>query len=139
MIELAKKIATEKHRGQFRRDGKTPYVSHPAAVAERLGNEAAEVVMAAWLHDVLEDTDTTVEELRDRGIPGVVLDAVVTLTKDESDYESYLRRVRRNEIACKVKVADMLHNLSDNPTKKQILKYSHGLIALLCDQDPEGK
>lgn len=62
---------------------------------------------------------------------------VSLLTKDQSglSYEEYLARVRANPIACRVKVADMLHNLSDSPTQKQILKYARGLLILLEGQE----
>lgn len=91
----------------------------------------------AWLHDVVEDTTETIESLRAAGIPEAVLEAVSVLTKDDSglSYEEYLALVRANPIACKVKVADMLHNLSDSPTQAQILKYARGLLLLL---EPRG-
>lgn len=131
LVLLAASLATRAHAGQYRRDGVTPYITHPEGVASRVREEAAEVVATAWLHDVLEDTSETPESLRAAGMPTVVIDAVAVLTKDGGDYEAYLARVRANPIATKVKVADMLHNLSDGPTQKQILKYARGLLALL--------
>lgn len=81
---------------------------------------------------MLEDTCLTATTLLDSGIPKQVVDAVVRLTKTSGhSYDFYLEGVRENEIARKVKVADMLHNLSDSPTKNQILKYARGLLALL--------
>lgn len=136
LIRLAADLATQAHRGQFRRDGVTPYITHPAAVARLVEKESPEVIATAWLHDVVEDTSETPETLRGAGIPEAVVDAVILLTKDQSglSYEEYLARVRANPIACRVKVADMLHNLSDSPTQKQILKYARGLLILLGDQ-----
>lgn len=132
-IQLAADIARVAHEGQFRRDGKTPYVWHPQAVARRLEMEDHETIAAAWLHDVLEDSDKFgPDDLIKAGIPRRVVDAVVCLTKRKGEsYESYLTAVRADPIARKVKVADMLHNLSDSPTEKQILKYARGLLALL--------
>jgi (p)ppGpp synthase/HD superfamily hydrolase len=132
VIELAEQIAREAHAGQFRRDGVTPYIEHPKAVANRLSHDSEEVISTAWLHDVLEDTRETAESLRDWGMPEVVVEAVVAMTKrDGETYHEYLERVKRNSIARKVKVADMLHNLSDNPTGSQVSKYSRGLLRLL--------
>jgi (p)ppGpp synthase/HD superfamily hydrolase len=134
LIELAKSIATKAHEGQTRRDGKTPYIEHPKAVVLRLLHENEKVIAAAWLHDVLEDCDVTVFDLRRAGIPWQVTDAVEFLTKrDDQDYEDYLHWISLNDIAHKVKIADMLANLSDAPTKKQIKKYAKGLLFLLGD------
>jgi len=132
---LAARLAHEAHAGQFRRDQTTPYVRHPEAVAQRVrGDITAEAV--AWLHDVLEDTATSAEDLRAAGIPEEVITRVQLLTKSESmSYETYLASIKSDPIACKVKVADMLANLSDHPSKKQILKYSRGLLLLLSDTE----
>lgn len=131
-VLLAEQIATRAHANQFRRDGVTPYITHPEAVVKKLAAESDDVKAAAWLHDVLEDTCLTATTLLDSGIPKQVVDAVVRLTKTSGhSYNFYLEGVRENEIARKVKVADMLHNLSDAPTRNQILKYARGLLALL--------
>ncbi|MFO1446665.1 MAG: hypothetical protein U1F61_00700 [Opitutaceae bacterium] len=130
-VGLAAQTAAEAHAGQFRRDGVTPYLKHPEAVVARVrGDASAEAV--AWLHDVLEDTPLTVEDLRRRGIPDEVVGAVSLLTKGEGcDYGAYLARVRDHPLARKVKIADMLANLSDHPTERQIVKYAQGLLVLM--------
>ena len=129
---LAEQIARRAHANQFRRDGVTPYIAHIEAVVKRLAGENDDVIAAAWLHDVIEDTCLIPETLRQAGIPDRVVNAVIRLTKTGArSYDFYLEGVKENEIARKVKVADMLHNLSDEPTKKQILKYAQGLVALL--------
>lgn len=131
LVQKAKKIAREAHAGQFRRDGVTPYITHPEAVAKKLTKEHEYVIAAAWLHDVLEDTQLTAAHLYSKGIPNGVVDAVSCLTKGaEMSYEDYLFQVRYNRIALKVKIADILHNLSDYPTEKQIIKYAKGLLFL---------
>lgn len=131
LIELASRLATEAHAGQHRRDGVTPYIEHPAAVASR-APKSPESQATAWLHDVLEDTELIRDDLLDRGIPESVVVAVEALTKQEGlSYEENLRRVAANEIARGVKMADMLSNLADNPTKNQIRKYARGLLLLL--------
>lgn len=90
------------------------------------------MIAAAWLHDILEDTGATSESLFNAGIPHEVIDALLVLTKSKGEsYEEYLDMVSMNGIARQVKVADMLHNLSDKPTKRQIIKYSKGLLLLL--------
>jgi len=129
--ELAEQIARKAHAGQFRRDGSTPYITHPAAVVEKLRAEDDETTATAWLHDVLEDTSETAETLHAAGVPERVIRAVLVLTKRGEPYAAYLDGVKRNPIACKVKVADMLHNLSDSSTERQIVKYARGLLALL--------
>jgi (p)ppGpp synthase/HD superfamily hydrolase len=129
-VAVAARIATEAHAGQMRRDGVTPYVKHPESVAARVaGDFRAEAV--AWLHDVLEDTTWTASDLQREGVPSDVVDAVVLLTKTEGgDYGAYLHRVRANPLACRVKIADMLANLADRPTDRQIAKYAQGLLLL---------
>ena len=94
------------------------------------GDPIAEAV--AWLHDVLEDTTMTVETLREHQMPAEVIAGVITLTKNgEIGYEEYLLRVKADPVARKVKVADMLANLSDHPTERQIVKYAKGLLVLV--------
>lgn len=133
LILTATHIASCAHRGQVRRDGYTPYIMHPSDVAKRLARESEEVIATAWLHDVLEDTKETPKTLRAAGIPDTVVHAVEVLTKNKGvSYEEYLNGVRQNWIARKVKVADMLSNLSDSPTQKQIVKYAKGLL-VLCE------
>lgn len=128
---IAEKIARQAHHGQFRRDGVRPYIVHPEAVASRVETDHQKAV--AWLHDVLEDTATTAEDLRAAAIPENIIEAVQLLTKSPNiPYADYLAKVRANELAKAVKVADMLSNLADTPTEKQILKYAKGLQILLA-------
>ncbi len=132
-VYLCRSIATAAHAGQFRRDGATPYVNHPEAVVERvIGDAEAESV--AWLHDTIEDTVETANSLREQGVAESVIEAVATMThrKGES-YQNYLERVARNPLARKVKIADMLANLADSPSERQIRKYAKGLLFLLGD------
>ena len=131
MVEQARLIATEAHAGQFRRDGVTPYIEHPAAVASR-APQTPESLAVAWLHDVLEDTDVSRDDLRRRGIPEPVVAAVEALTKQRDlSYAENLDRVAANDLARGVKIADMLSNLADTPTVRQIEKYARGLLRLL--------
>lgn len=132
MLQEVIQFAYRAHNGQTRRDCFTPYISHPRNVTEKLRGESDEVIMTAWLHDVLEDTEETPDSMRAAGIPESVIGAVQILTKvPGEDYSVYLARVKAHPIARKVKIADMLSNLSDSPTNKQILKYAYGLILLV--------
>lgn len=129
-VALARQIATKAHEGQFRRCGVVPYIEHPQAVVSRVGDDhKAQAV--AWLHDVVEDSHYTAESLLEAGIPADLVEAVVVLTKTPGlSYDTYLERVASSHLATKVKIADMLSNLADSPTDKQIRKYAKGLLRL---------
>ena len=130
LIKLAEQIATKAHAGQFRRGGIVPYIEHPKTVVGRIGDDP-EAQIVAWLHDVIEDSEHTAETLQESGIPAHLVSDVDLLTKtSETVYEDYLERVAASPIATKVKIADMLSNLADNPTKQQIRKYAKGLLRL---------
>tara|TARA_R110000868_G_scaffold405647_1_gene685255 strand:+ start:309 stop:734 length:426 start_codon:yes stop_codon:yes gene_type:complete len=129
-VEMAAEIAGIAHNGQFRSDGVTPYINHPIDVARRLVGSDSAVIATALLHDVVEDTDWTIGDLMDAGFSLRVIQAVATLTKTDDDYDLYLDRVKANPIAKAVKIADMIANLQDAPTEKQIHKYTKGLLFL---------
>ncbi|MEN3942035.1 hypothetical protein WJU23_12125 [Prosthecobacter sp. SYSU 5D2] len=108
-----------------------PYIEHPRAVVGRVGDDKdAQVV--AWLHDVLEDSGLTAESLVEAGIPAHLVKVVVLMTKTEgTDYEAYLEGIAGSALARKVKIADMLSNLADGPSEKQMRKYAKGLLRLV--------
>lgn len=128
----AYRLAATAHAGQFRRDGDTPYFSHPLAVANALfPKHGYEIAAMGLLHDVLEDTDVTPEAMEAAGIPVEIVRVVCILTKWEGEpYSLYLDRIKADRAARIVKWADILHNLSDSPTPKQVKKYASALIAL---------
>lgn len=140
-VELAKKIASMAHEGQFRRDGEEPYIVHPARVAKRVAKEfdnhiedSEFFVAVAWLHDSIEDSDGKVHAnwLLHKGVDPAIVDGVVAITKvDGEEYEKYLARVKANKYARTVKIQDMLDNLSSSPSQRQIVKYAKGLQFLL--------
>lgn len=108
LLRLAEQYATEKHMGQVDRAG-VPYVEHPRAVAGMLDGETERIV--AWLHDTVEDTDATIDEIR-RLFGDEVAVAVDHLTHRKGEpYMNYIRRVKENELARKVKLADLEHNM----------------------------
>ncbi len=104
----ALKLCFEAHKEQLDESG-MPYVFHPFHVAEEMNDE--ETTIVALLHDVIEDTDYTLDDLRNMGFSNKVVEAVEVMTHlPEVSYEDYLRNIRRNPIAKKVKLADVRHN-----------------------------
>jgi (p)ppGpp synthase/HD superfamily hydrolase len=132
IVAQARNLAHQAHSGQYRRDGITPYIVHPEAVAARIVDDPTAQAVA-WLHDTLEDTDLTENALRAAGLGDDVVSTVRLLTRDPSQpYEDYLAAIKAHPIAKKVKIADMLANLSDHPSDKQIVKYAKGLLFLMA-------
>ena len=110
LFERAHSFANQKHAGQLRKDGK-PYITHPEAVAATFDYSPEKVV--AVLHDVLEDTDATEEELRSLGVTEDMLVALRLLKHQPGiPYMDYVKAVVENPIAKAVKLADLRHNLS---------------------------
>ena len=124
-------IAMDAHIGQFRRDGVTPYTEHLRSVVMKVDGDV-DARSVAWLHDILEDTNETVESLSEHGVEEHIVEAIELLTKKTGEsYQDYLSKIKENPLAKKVKIADMLSNLEDDPTKKQVIKYCNGLIFLM--------
>lgn len=109
-LQKAIEIATHAHAGQFQKhSAEEPYITHPLAVMQMVGSMDARIV--ATLHDVIEDTDVTVDDLRDAGFSERVIHAVEILTRraDESYADSILRCIS-DSLALEVKLADQEHN-----------------------------
>jgi (p)ppGpp synthase/HD superfamily hydrolase len=113
-LELAIELACRAHRGQrYPAPEPEPYIQHALRVMLAVCGFRAQA--AAVLHDVLEDTAVTVEELREAGLPSDVVDAVLALThRPAQSYEQYIEQVARNRIARQVKLADLADNLANN-------------------------
>lgn len=108
-IEDAIKLAVDAHSGVTQRDG-SPYILHPLAVMLRLHSDYER--MTAVLHDVVEDTDITLDDLHREGYPPVVVEAVDALTRRENEtYEAFIERIKPNALAVRVKLADLEHNM----------------------------
>ena len=107
MTNKAMQIAYTAHHGQTDYNG-IPYIFHPIHLAEQMEDEIS--CCAALLHDVVEDTDITMEDLA-REFPAEVIEAIKLLThKKGVDYFDYVRAIKENPIARKVKLADLNHN-----------------------------
>ena len=112
MQELASaiKIACNGHDGQFDKGG-MPYILHPMKVMHYTKSTDVKVLAAAVLHDVIEDTSYTYQDLREAGISEEVIEAVRALTKQPGQtFEEYKHAVLSNKIARTVKKADLRHN-----------------------------
>ena len=115
-LQRAIEIAVEAHKGQPDKAGQ-PYILHPIRVMLSVNTENER--MAAVLHDVVEDTSWTLEELRSEGFPTPVIEAVEALTKRNGETRvEAARRARQNPIARVVKQADV----SDNMDLSRILE-----------------
>lgn len=107
-LERAIAIAAEAHAGQVDKGG-APYILHPLRVMLRLDD--LEARMAGVLHDVLEDTEVTLERLRSEGFPEAVLSAIQSVTKVPGEtYEAFVARAAEDPIGRRVKLADLADN-----------------------------
>lgn len=135
LTKKALKLCFEAHKQQVDKAG-MPYVFHPFHLAEQMDDEISTV--CALLHDVIEDTDFTLELMSEIGFPKEVTDVLELLTHDEAvPYMDYVKRIKENPIARKVKIADLLHNSDisrlDSPDEdaiKRTEKYREALCIL---------
>ncbi len=136
LTKKAMKLSYEAHHGSYDKGG-VPYVFHPFHVAEQMDEEYA--ICVALLHDVVEDTEYTISDIEAQGFPKEVVEAVAIITKEENqDYMEYIKIVKTNSLATKVKLADLEHNsdngrlvASDQTTKKRLEKYKKAKEYLL--------
>lgn len=112
LTKLAMKVCFEAHKEQVDKGG-MPYVFHPFHLAEQM--ETEEEICTALLHDVVEDTEYTIEDIKAWGFPEDVTNALRLLTHDsEVPYMDYVKEIKQNPIAKKVKLADLRHNSDTN-------------------------
>ncbi len=132
-------VAYNAHQGQLDRAG-LPYILHPLHVAEQMKDEDTCVV--ALLHDVIEDTDLTLENLREYGFTEAQIEGVRVMTREEDeDYFEYIRSVKTNPLALAVKLEDLKHN-SDvtriiemtERDLQRLEKYKKAMEILLSDE-----
>jgi (p)ppGpp synthase/HD superfamily hydrolase len=108
-LERAISIAAEGHAGQTDKSG-APYILHPLRVMMRVEGDDARI--AAVLHDLVEDTHWTFDDLRTEGFDEAVVAALDALTRREGElYMDFCRRAATNELARQVKLADIDDNL----------------------------
>lgn len=115
-LEKAIEFIKQKHAGQKRKQG-TPYYTHPLAVANLLKEKgfSIEYQIAGLFHDLLEDTDATLQEIIELSNEKVA-EAVRLVTKTDGYVMSeYIKNIKENEMAKMVKLADRIHNLSESP------------------------
>jgi (p)ppGpp synthase/HD superfamily hydrolase len=108
-LEQAIALAVQAHTGQQDKAGR-PYILHPLRVMLAQTTDAE--MIAAVLHDVVEDTPVTLEDLQAAGFSAEVLAAVESVThREDETYEAYLERCRANPIGLRVKLADLHDNM----------------------------
>ena len=128
-------LCFEAHKNQVDKSG-LPYVFHPFHVAEQMTDEATTIV--ALLHDVVEDTDYTLEDLAAEGFGKDILEAVALMThEDDVPYLDYVAKLKDNPIARAVKLADLAHNSDlsrigevDEETRERLEKYKKAMELL---------
>ena len=108
LLEKALAIATKAHAEQTDKAGMA-YIFHPIRVSCRCFTDEEKIV--ALLHDIIEDTDVTADYLLSEGFPRNIVDAILSVTRNEDEsYGDFIRRCRLNHIGRQVK----LHDLEDN-------------------------
>lgn len=140
MTKKALKLCFDAHKEQVDKSG-LPYVFHPFHLAEQM--ETEETTIVALLHDLVEDTAYTIEDLINMGFDNRVTDAIALMTHDEDvAYMDYVSAIRENPIAKAVKLADLKHNSDlsrlDVVDKKALERREKYLkaMALLTDDTP---
>ena len=115
-LEKAISIAAQAHEGQRDKAG-APYILHPLRVMMKMATEAEQIT--AVLHDVVEDTDWTMEQLQQEGYNREILDALDCLARrDGEEYGDFIKRVKQNPLSVKVKIADLEDNLNVSRLKE---------------------
>lgn len=139
-VEKAALVALIAHRGQKDLDGR-PVILHPFSVATNGATDDECIV--GFLHDIVEDTDYTLEDLRAVGFSETVLEAVQLLTHEDGiSYEDYLKRIKEsgNELALHVKITDVCRNLARSQRsgiERLEQKYWSAYLYLLSDEERE--
>lgn len=107
-LEKAIAIASNAHAGQVDKGGK-PYILHPVRVM--MAQQSIDAMIVGVLHDVVEDTTISLEELTKLGFSNEVVEAINCLTKKGKNYDMYLQKVKQNSLAREVKLADLADNM----------------------------
>lgn len=135
LTKKALKLCFEAHKDQVDKSG-MPYVFHPFHLAEQMEDEKSTIV--ALLHDIVEDTNYTFDDLKKVGFDNEIIDALMLLTHDDViPYMTYVAAIKKNPIARAVKLADLQHNSDlsrldsvDEKALKRKEKYSEAILLL---------
>ena len=135
LTKKALRISFYAHRDQLDKSG-MPYVYHPFHLAEQMSDE--NTTCAALLHDVAEDTEITLDDLKKEGFPDAVMKALALMThSDDVPYLDYIRALKDDPIARKVKMADLAHNSDlsrldavDEKAVERVNKYKQAMLIL---------
>lgn len=141
MTRKAMRIAYDAHAGQVDKTG-LPYIYHPIHLAESMSDENS--VITALLHDVVEDTDITIDDLAREGFNERILTALQLLTHNPADdYMDYISRLSTCPLARKVKLADLRHNSDasrlefiDEKMNQRFEKYARAIRLLEAIENP---
>jgi len=138
MSTLARAIslAAQYHEGQTDKGGR-PYVFHPLRLMLKALTEQEQI--AAVLHDTIEDTDLTLDDLRKEGFSDEIVEAIDRLSRrEEETYHEFILRIKENRLAARVKILDLQDNMDltrikkpSEKDQKRLLKYSRALDTLL--------
>jgi (p)ppGpp synthase/HD superfamily hydrolase len=137
----AMKLCFDAHKNQVDKSG-MPYVFHPFHVAEQMKDEVTTIV--ALLHDVVEDTDYTLDDIAAMGFGQDVVEALTLMTHDKSvTYLVYVAKIKDNPVARAVKLADLAHNsdptrldVIDEKAKERLDKYQKAIAILKSNDCP---
>lgn len=135
LTKKALRISFNAHKNQIDKSG-MPYVYHPFHLAEQMSDEYTTCV--ALLHDVVEDTDITIDDIKNEGFPKDVIDAIALMTHDNDvPYLEYVAMIKKNPIAAAVKLADLRHNsdlsrldIVDSKALERLEKYKKAIQIL---------
>ena len=135
----AMKLCFKAHKDQVDKSG-MPYMFHPFHVAEQMKDETTTII--ALLHDVVEDTKYTLDDIAAMGFGKDVVDALALMTHDKNvPYLDYVAKIKDNPIARKVKLADLAHNsdptrldVIDEKVKERLEKYKKARALLEQDK-----
>ena len=135
LTKKALKLCFEAHKDQVDKSG-LPYVHHPFHLAEQM--ETEDTVIVALLHDVVEDTEYTLDDIRAMGFPERIIEALSYMTHDNAvPYLDYVAKIKENPIATAVKLADLKHNsdisrldVVDKKALERVEKYRKAMAIL---------
>jgi (p)ppGpp synthase/HD superfamily hydrolase len=136
ILDAAVALACRVHEGQVDKSGK-PYILHPLRLMLKFEDVDEQVVSV--LHDVVEDGDVTLEELRELGVSSAAVAAIDCLSKREGElYEDFIARIKPNDLARRVKIADIRDNMDltrlpqvSDKDLQRVAKYHRALRELM--------